>query len=159
MSFIKQKRIDMKKQVLIGLLALVIISCNKTDDVALSLSLIHQGVLYGAGEENISEENLVIEKKQDWKDLLSKINTINNESENFTEMKIDFDEFIVVACFDKVHSSGGSTIAITETEVNNNEVLFNVSKESSNGFVTSVITQPYYLAKFPKTNKKITFTE
>lgn len=149
----------MKKYISIGLLLLLVISCNKSNDIDLNLTLIHQGTLYGAGDENISEENLVIEKVEDWEDLLVKINAVNSGSEYFSETEIDFDEFIVIACFDKVRPSAGYSITISNTEVKNKEVEFTISKESADGMVASVITQPYYIAKFPRTKKKISFKE
>ncbi|NOQ72067.1 MAG: protease complex subunit PrcB family protein [Crocinitomix sp.] len=149
----------MIKQVLIGLLALIVMACNKTDDMELELTEIHQGALYGAGEEDISEENFVIEKEQDWQDLLAKINAVNNESDNFSETEIDFDEFIVVACFDKARGSGGYSIKIADINSTKKEINLTVIKNSPADIAPAVITQPYYIAKLPKTNKKITFTE
>ncbi len=149
----------MKKLFIIGLSVFAVMACNKVDDTELNLNLIHKGELYGAGDEDISEENMIIEKEHEWEDLLEKIDAVNNESENFTETKIDFKEFIVIACFDKVRPSSGYSVEITNTEIKSKEVVFTLTKGSPEGMAATVITQPYYLAKFPKTNKEITFTE
>ena len=149
----------MKKLIIVGLLGLLVLSCKKKVDMDLELTLIHQGALYGNGDENISNENFVIKKEEDWQELLDKINAVNNESDNFYETEIDFDEFIILACFDKVRSSAGYSISISAFEVKNNAIIFTVSTENPEGMVSAVITQPYSIAKIPKTNKKITFTE
>ncbi len=149
----------MKKLFIIGLFLFAVTACNKVDDAELNLSLIHQSELYGAGDENISEGNMVIEKEQEWQDLLEKIDAVNNESEDFAETEIDFKKFMVIACFDKVRPSSGYSVEITNTEIKSKEVVFTLTKGSPEGLAATVITQPYYIAKFPKTNKEITFTE
>lgn len=149
----------MKNHIFIGLFALITLGCQKVDDTPFSLTLIHQANLYGAGEENIPSGNRVIEEEKDWEDLLAKIDNVNPESENFSETKIDFDNYMVVACFDKVQSSAGYSIAIDEAEATKKELIFNISKDNTGEILALVITQPYYIAKFPKTNKKITFKD
>jgi hypothetical protein len=149
----------MKNQILIGLFALMTFACQKVDDSELELSLIHQGNLFGAGEENIAEGNMVIKKEKDWEALMAKMDAVNPASNYFAETDIDFNNYMVIACFDQVQNSAGYSIMIDDTEVKKKEVVFNVVRNDDGPILALIITQPYYIAKFPKTNKKISFTE
>ena len=149
----------MKYSILIGLSIVVSFACNKKDNLPLMLTLINADVLYADGEENISAGNLIVENEQDWEDLLEKIDAVNSESENFTETEIDFETYWVIACFDKVRGASGYSITISALEETKNDVKLHVKRNSPDGINASVITQPYYLAKIPKTKKEIVFIE
>ena len=134
-----------------------ILSCNKQNDDNLELILIGQGNLYGNGVEKIDEGNQVIDQEKDWNDLLDRINSVNNESDTFTETKIDFKEYMVIACFDQIRASGGYGIEATDIEKSGKNVDITIKKTQPQGMVTTVITQPFYIAKIPKTKNNIRF--
>jgi len=134
-------------------------NCSKTDNVSnqIEFKSIGQGNLYGNGQENIIKENLVISDSNSWNELIDKMNSVNNESDGFTETNIDFSNFIVIAVFDKIYGNGGHSIDITNITENENNVIIKV-ENILKGDLTSVITQPYDIVKIPK-NDKLTIFE
>ncbi len=134
-------------------------SCSITDNPTNSIEFtqIGKGNLYGNGLENIDKQNLVISDDNAWRALLSKINTVNNVSDEFTETNIDFSKFIVIASFDEVKTSGGYSIDITKITEGEGNIFVTVKNISNNGNATTVMTQPYNIVKIPKTNKSIIF--
>lgn len=149
----------------ISLIFIVIIfslltSCN--DDVddgdltPVEFVLIGQGNLYGNGGENIEKQNLKINKSADWNKLVDKMNSNNNVSDGFTEIDIDFSEFMIIAVFDEVKGNGGHSIDITRIEENNNKVFVTIENLLSGGAYT-VMSQPYHIVKIPKNNKQVIF--
>lgn len=133
-------------------------SCNDADlDLSLiSFTEIEQENLYGNGQENIIKQNLAISNSNSWNELINKMNTVNDASEGFTETNIDFDNFMVIAVFDKVYGNGGHTIDVTKITENENEVIVSIENILKGG-ATSVMTQPYHIVKIPKTDKLIIF--
>jgi len=151
----------MKTKITVLLLTIIIgllISCNEKDDDlgVIKFTLIGQGNLYGDGQEKISKQNLTILDSNSWKELMIKMNTVNNVSDGFSEIDIDFANFIVIAVFDKVYGNGGHSIDITKITENENEVIVSI-ENILKGNITSVVTQPYHIVKIPKTNKLIFF--
>jgi hypothetical protein len=149
---------------LLFLLALTIFfGCNNNDDEFLPLTiaptLIGNGNLYGNGEENITKQNLIISRNNEWTELMSKMNTVNNETDNFTETEIDFSNFILLAVFDEIKRNGGYTVAIKNVVENKNDLTVTIQHLAPNGRVSTVITQPYHIVKIHKTEKKIIFNE
>jgi len=149
---------------LLFLFALTIfIGCNNNDDeffpLTISTTLIGNGNLYGYGKENITKQNLIISSNKAWSELMNKMNSANNETENFTETEIDFTNFIILAVFDEIKMSGGYTIDITNVVENQNDLTVTIQHLSPNGGVYTVITQPFHIVKIPITKKKIFFNE
>ncbi len=137
----------------------LLISCNSEEDNLTkvgNLILIGQGNLYGNGEENIEKQNLVISNTSSWKELMNKMNSVNNESSNFIETDIDFSKFMIIAVFDNVKGNGGHSIDITKIEENNNNIFVSVEYLLPGGF-TTIMTQPYHIIKITKKNKPVIF--
>ena len=84
------------------------------------------------------------------------MNAVNKVSDNFTETKIDFSKFTVIAVFDAVKTSGGHSIEL-DIKPNTENVVVEVSRKSPDGMATSVMTQPYHIVKIPKTDLPIVF--
>jgi len=144
---------------IILILAIAFIGCNSNDDdryKSVNYSLIAQNNLHGNGAENIEKSNLIIENTSSWNDLIDKMNTVNNVSDNFTETDIDFSQYLVIAVFDEIYSNGGHTIDIIKIVENEVNIIITVDK-LLNGDASSVITQPYHIIKIPKTEKPIIF--
>lgn len=121
------------------------------------LTLIAKGNLHGAGEEGITKQNTVIENQSDWSNLMTQMNNVNNVSDNFRETEIDFSKYSIIAVFNDVKGNGGSSIELkVSTSLEQNTVV-NVKYISPSGYATSVITQPFYIAKISKTALPIIF--
>lgn len=141
------------------ILTIALISCSSNDDNGnknVNFSLIGQSELHGNGAENIEKSNLIIENTTSWNDLIDKMNTVNNVSDNFTETDVDFSQYIVIAVFDEIYSNGGHSIdivSIVENEINLTVKIDNLMT----GDDTQIITQPFHIVKIPKTDKQIIF--
>ncbi|MEI6142230.1 MAG: protease complex subunit PrcB family protein [Mariniphaga sp.] len=104
-----------------------------------------------------AKQNLVIASNLAWTELIGKMNSVNNETRNFTETDIDFSKFIVLAIFDEVKGSGGYSITIKGILENQDNLTVTVLQTSPTGSSLAVMTQPYCIVKIPVTTKKIIF--
>jgi len=151
------------KSLLLLLVLSIFIGCNNKDDDFLPLTispiLIGDGNLYGNGKENITKQNLIISSNNTWAELTNKMNSANNETDNFTETEIDFSHFILLAAFDEIKMSGGYTIEIISVVENRNNLTVTIRRQAPKGSVYTVITQPYHIVKIPITDKRIIFNE
>lgn len=143
---------------LIGFLS---VSCSKeecelTDH---SYEYVEQGALYGDGDEGISASNLVIKTQTEWDDLVAKMDAVNDESSGFENVPSNFDEQMIIACFDQVRPSGGYGIDITSTDVVDGELQITVVKTEPSGASTTVITQPYVIIVMDKCEGTVTFID
>lgn len=147
-----------KTLIILSLIFVVSCKCNKTDAKMKHIDtvLISKGNLYGSGSEGFTKQNLVIENQNDWEALMHKINAVNNVSDSFTETKIDFSKSTIIAIFDKVKGSGGHKIELDISKTSEN-TLVKVSHIAPTGNASSVMTQPYYIVKIPKTDSPIVF--
>ena len=151
------------KYILITLIGLTFLSCKKDEaeklDLPSEVTEIYKGSLFGAGDEDIPMQNILIENESDWEDLMTKMNTVNDETSNFSETDIDFVNYMVLAVFTDVKSSGGYSIEINDVVENTNSIEATVvnSSPDSGGMVLTVITQPYHIVKVPKRDKPVIF--
>lgn len=90
-------------------------------------------------------------------DLLDKINSINNESDKFTETEIDFSNYIIIAIFDRIRPTGNYQIEISNILDGDKSVIVKSRISTPKDIAPLVITQPYFIAKILKTNKTIIF--
>jgi len=149
----------MKKLLCISL-TLILFSCKSAQKpIVLSLKVISQGNLYGNGQEQIDEQQMVITSQEDWKNLEEKINSTGNSSNDLPNLSIDFKERILIVIFDKQQTTGGHSIEIVESEQTSGKIIFKYRKSHPEGMATSVMTQPYYLASIIKTDREIIFEE
>ncbi len=150
----------MKKYLIFLFVGLSFIACksktNSYNKKDINISLIASGNLHGTGSENIEKQNLVIKNKVDWTNLLAKMDATNNVSNTFEETDINFSQYSVIAVFDEVKSSGGHSIDL-DVKRNTDKIIVEVIKNAPNGMATTVITQPFYLAKIKKNNLPIEF--
>ena len=146
------------------LLGIVILLCasncksseNKAKMTKEDIVLIGKGNLYGSGSEGIEKQNLIVTSPEEWKDLLNKMNAVNKVSDSFSETDIDFSEYTVIAVFDEIKNSGGHSLNLVIQETKD-EFLVEVLRKSPDGIATSVMTQPYYIVKVPKSDLPIVF--
>lgn len=85
----------MKSLIVTFFLAFTLASCNSSDDDSfvsqnIEIVLIGKGNLYGAGVENISQQDVVISNQTVFDFLMNAMNTSNNVTDSFTETTIDF---------------------------------------------------------------------
>ncbi|MUU79319.1 protease complex subunit PrcB family protein [Winogradskyella endarachnes] len=149
-----------KTLILLSLIFVFGCKCNKTSTDMASKSvetvLIAKGNLYGSGAEGIEKQNLVITNEKDWNALINQMDTINKVSQSFTETKIDFSKYTVIAVFLNVKGSGGHSIDL-DVSTTSEQKIVTVKHKGPKGNATSVMTQPYYIAKLVKSNLPIMF--
>lgn len=131
-------------------------SGNKAKMTKEAIVLIGKGNLYGSGSEGIEKQNLIVTSPEEWKDLLNKMNAVNKVSDSFSETDIDFSEYTVIAVFDEVKNSGGHSLNLVIQETKD-KFWVEVLRKSPDGIATSVMTQPYYIIKVPKSELPIVF--
>jgi len=117
---------------------------------------IRKYILYGNGDEKINQQNLIINSNSDWIQLMQQMNTRNNVTNNFSETNIDFNNYTIIAVFDKIYGNGGHSIDITNIIEHQNNINVTVANLLT-GDATAVMTQPFHIVKIPKTTKPIVF--
>lgn len=147
-----------------SLLTLILFSCKKEkytcESADFSRENIQRSALYGAGDENISEQNLVITSDKEWKNLLNKMNSVNDESSQFSKTEIDFDTQMIIACFDPVRSNGGFSLSIDTVYHNGNQInveIVRTDASAGGGLTTQVITQPYEIIAVTRCDDPVVF--
>jgi hypothetical protein len=124
----------------------------------ISFIQIGQGNLYGNGEEGISKQDVIINTQEKWDILKTTMNLINNVTNSFSEMEINFNVYQIIAVFDKVYYNGYWSICIVNVIDDSDKVVVTVSEKSiSSGVNPLVTTQPYQIVKIPITTKRIVF--
>ncbi|TMM29654.1 hypothetical protein FDT66_11110 [Polaribacter aestuariivivens] len=150
----------MKKNVLIILLSILILSCNSEDNdseiVNIESTLIAKGNLFGNGNEGIIEQNLEITNQNTWNSLISQMNSVNNISDNFSEINIDFSQYKVIAIFDKIRGNGGHSLELKIIS-NSENIIVNITNVVPEGNATTVITQPFHIVKISNSDLPIIF--
>ncbi|WP_299098539.1 hypothetical protein [uncultured Winogradskyella sp.] len=149
-----------KTLILLALIVTFGCKCNKTStemvNKQVEATLISKGNLYGSGSEGLEKQNLVITNENDWTQLLNQIDSVNKVSSGFSETKIDFSKYDVIAVFESVKGSGGHKIDVAVSTTSDNK-LIQVKHSAPIGNATSVMTQPYYIAKILKSKLPIVF--
>jgi hypothetical protein len=138
-------------KILISILAISILTFSCSNDSGsqtkrVEFTEIAKGFLAGDGAEGIIEQNIVINNESDWNDLKTKMNTVNNETDKFSETEIDFTIYQIIAVFDQIYTNGGYSINITNISENETNIFVKI-ENLLKGNDTFIITQPYYLAK------------
>ncbi len=118
--------------------------------------LIGKGNLYGSGAEGLAKQNLVITDSNQWNDLLKKINAINNVSDGFSETKINFSKYTLIAVFGDVKGTGGHSIEL-EVKSNLDNIEVYVYSKGPDGMASSVMTQPFIIVRIAKSEFPIVF--
>lgn len=151
----------MKKHLLLLLCSvfLIITSCNDHDDNTESKNLF-TSQLIGKGiitANYVVQQNTVMTSSAQWNQFLNQIDTPTHQtSANFTEINIDFNQFMVIVVIDEVYPNGGHSIDIMTVDEYPQYINVDIEKLLQ-GNATSVVTQPYHIVKIPKTIKPILF--
>lgn len=148
-------------KILVTFILLFALNCKSTQNQEKmseeDITLIAKGNLYGSGEEGIIAQNLIINNEKDWQVLMAKMNSVNKVSDGFSESKVDFSKYLVIAVFDDVKTSGGHSLDV-EIKPNSKNIEVSISRNSPQGMATSIMTQPYYIVKITKSELPILFT-
>ncbi|WP_456442645.1 protease complex subunit PrcB family protein [Psychroserpens sp.] len=157
MNFLPVISINFKNNVLFfAVLFVLFTGCSSDDEnfepIEVSTLLIGKGNLYGNGSENIIQQNLILSNPNSWNQLIVQIDNINI-TDNFTEIDIDFSEYLVIAIFDEIKSNGGHSIDITGVTEFEDKISVQI-KNILQGDATLVITQPYHIIKIARNNNK-----
>lgn len=151
----------MMNKIFITLVLLFALNCKSTQNKERmgeeDIALIGKGNLYGSGEEGIKAQNSIITDESDWQDLMAKMNSLNKVSDGFSESKIDFSKYTIIAAFDEVKTTGGHSLELNITP-NSENIKVNVISKSPDGMATDVMTQPYYIVKITKSDLPIIFS-
>ena len=130
-------------------------SCKKSSaTITFPTNLIGVGSLEGNGQEGFSKQNIVVYNSATWNDLVTKMNSVNNVSDEFTETNIDFNTYSVIAVFDRVQGSSGYSVQITGVFDNSSNVIVKLNYSQSVGNVLPVMTQPFHIVKVAALDKK-----
>ena len=151
----------MKSQILILMLSVLTLSCSEDDNLQkknVEFVQIADGFLFGDGAEGISQENMVITSETDWDNLKSKMNTVNSETDNFSETEIDFSKFRVIASFGEILNEGNYKVEITKVSQTTKGIIVSIERKPlSNPNSIKVINQPYFIIKIPVNELPIVF--
>lgn len=149
------------KKLFLLLIVSVFISCSNSDEDSttpdISTTEIYQGDLYGDGAEGIEESRLLITNTEDWTALKNSVDSVNPVSEAFAETTIDFENYDIIAIFDKIQPNGGNSISINTIVENDDNYTVSVTTSGPEGNATLVMTQPFHIYKIPKATKPIIF--
>ncbi|CAM1340574.1 protease complex subunit PrcB family protein [Tenacibaculum amylolyticum] len=124
------------------------------------ITTVYKGSLFGAGAEGFTKENIVIRTEKEWQEVLNKLNTTNNVSEQF-KGTIDFTKNNVIIAVDNVRNTGGFSINIDEVldKKDATEISVVTKGPGPSDNVIMAITQPIHIVLINKTNKEIVFLE
>ncbi len=146
----------MKNVILLFASILFLYSCYKKDQVnyprKINQVLIGKGDL--TGDENITEQNLVINTQADFSFILDKMQSITLNS--LTETNIDFNNYTVIAVFDSIKPTFGYHITISNIIENSDSITVSII-ESGSLTATLEVAQPFHIVKIPKTTKPVIF--
>ena len=156
----------MKKGV-IWLLLLGLVACSTPEEligqdeglrILVSFETVGKGALFGGGQEGLLEISDVIRTEKEWLELKAKMNSINIITHDFQDRSLDFENEILLICFDKVRGSGSYEIEFVDVQESKNEIIAFVHKTGPSEMASSVMTQPFHIVKIPMSKKKVLFT-
>lgn len=152
----------MKKYVLILLVAILTFSCNSDNENSdsemtnVEQTLIVRNNLYGNGDEGLVDQNMVITNQDSWSNLIVQLDAVNNVSDSFSEIDIDFSQYTIIAVLDEIRGNGGHNIELNIMS-NSENIIVDVNNTSPEGNATTVITQPFIIVKILNSSLPIIF--
>ena len=147
------------KRIILLLNIIILISCTNSETEienspsSIELIEIGKGTLTGSGFENISETKTLIKNEEDWNNLISQMNSIENVSSGFNLSEINFETHFIIAIILELKGTGW-LINITEV-IENSDNLVVSTKEIDQS--TLAYSQPFHIVLIPKTEKEIIF--
>ena len=106
------------------------------------------------GINNNTSQNLVITSQENWNNSL---NYFSDEAiEEFSEITINFEEYIIVVIITENKPDTGYSVAINKILDSENDInVYSEISNSGNGY--TIIVQPFHIVKIPRTSKPIGF--
>lgn len=148
----------MKYFYVFSILVVLLASCNSSKKVMMKGTQIKYIEVLSGGQSNVGKaSNVIINSKKELEEIYATIN--KNRTPSFIIPVIDFSKETVIALFMGSKSSGGYSTYIKQIEVQSKTISITIEKKYPTGMVISVLTQPFYIAKIPKSNKSIVFIE
>ena len=130
--------------------------CNNDNDSNYqSTKIIFTEIGLGFTELNDNlAQNLIIATETEWNILLD--NLPSEFVDDFNEININFNEFIIIAVITENQLNTGYSVSINEIIENKNSI--NVFSEIQYvGIGYTAIVHPFHIVKIPSTNKEIVF--
>ena len=134
----------------------VLASCGTSKELPvqnLSTKTIQTGNLFGAGDEGFRQEVKEIKSIDDWHDLVKKLGQVNVFETDFDAHSFGFEHKTLYFCTDKVRSTNGYSLSVSNGEMKNNTVLIHIHILSPQEMAAEVLTQPYVLFSMEKQEK------
>lgn len=131
-----------------------LMGCEENNQTPKQIPFIEIGKGHLPSNSIFSRETILIESQERWVGLIEDMNSIYPKiDDSFTENKIDFEQFICIAVFDKQNSTTSVDVTqIIERENNITVIIENIDKG-----ISQDISHPFHIVKMTKTNKPITF--
>ena len=128
---------------------------NDNDSIYQSTKIIFTEIGQGFTELNDNlAQNLIIATETEWNILLD--NLPSEFVDNFNEININFNEFIIIALITENQPNTGYSVSINEIIENKNSInVFSEIQYVGSGY--TAIVQPFHIVKIPSTSKEIVF--
>ena len=130
--------------------------CNNDNDSNYqSTKIIFTEIGQGFTELNDNlAQNLIITTETEWNILID--NLPSEFVDNFNEININFNEFIIIAVITENQPNTGYSVSVNEIIENKNSInVFSEIQYTGSGYTR--IVQPFHIVKIPSTSKEIVF--
>ena len=147
-----------KATIIVLILSLVAISCKSKSTASTNkLKASNELVEILSGSHSNFDKRFFTEVNSA-KELEELYKTLNKtRTPNYKLPNVDFSKEVVLGLFMGSKSSGGYAIKIDHIKTDGNYTAVFINEVKPTGMATSVITQPFYLAKMNKPTKPIRF--
>ena len=128
---------------------------NDNDSIYQPTKIIFTEIGQGFTELNDNlAQNLIIATETEWNILMD--NLPSEFVDNFNEININFNEFIIIAVITENQPNTGYSVSVSEIIENKNSInVFSEIQYVGSGY--AAIVQPFHIVKLPSTNKEIVF--
>ena len=123
----------------------------------ISSNILQEGLLNGAGEEGFSQNVMRITSLTHWNEISEALSAINPFESKFDAHQIDFEKTNLYLFTDKVRSTAGYQLSISNGIMHDNIFEFNIGITRPVGNVAEVITQPLLIFTTEKTKDEQRF--
>jgi hypothetical protein len=128
---------------------------NDNDSIYQPKKIIFTEIGQGFTELNDNlAQNLIIATETEWNILID--NLPSEFVDNFNEININFNEFIIIAVITENQPNTGYSVSVNEIIENKNSInVFSEIQYTGSGYTR--IVQPFHIVKIPSTSKEIVF--
>ena len=106
----------------------------------------------------VPKQQLIIKTLAEWKLLLSKMNSDDQNTCKLATADLNFDAYSIVAVIDEVKGSTGYVVTITNVVEHTEKLIITIKYTTLNNPTSGPMnTQPFHIIKIHKTNKPIEF--